>query len=137
MKKLLSFTAMFMLILIIATACGSSSNAIEQEPEEEEIKTAFLYLDVNFEGNILLNKYDVFVELNGERLGEIKHGDYFTYMAEVPWGDCQVKFINTEKSSVTVSKKLTIESDTTYKCILHTESGEIVIKEEEVIDGIE
>lgn len=137
MKKLLSFVTILMMVLILATACGSSSSESELEPEKEEIKTAFLYLDVNFEGNILLNKYDVFAELNGERIGKIKHGDYFTYMAEVPWGDCQIKFINTEKSSVTVSKRLTIESDTTYKCIIHTDSDEIVIKEEEVIDGIE
>ena len=136
MKKPLSFIAIMVLALVISTACGSSS-APDPEAEAEEIKTAFLYLDVSFEQNLFLNKYDVFVELNGERLSEIKHGDYFTYLAEVPCGDCTVKFINTEKSSVTISKDLDIESDTTYKCMIHTDSDVIVIKEEEVMDGIE
>lgn len=137
MKKSLSFFAILILVITLMTACSSSSTAPEQEPEEEEIKTAFLYLDINFEQNIFLNKYDVYVELNGERLGEIKHGEYFTHMAEVPLGEYKVEFINTEKSSVRASKKLSIETDTTYKCTIHTDSDEIVIKEEEVIEGIE
>lgn len=137
MKKLISLVALLMVLLMLTTACGSSSGESEPAVEEEEIKTAYLYLDVNFEGNIFLNKYDVFVELNGERLGEIKHGDYFTHMAEVPWGDYTIKFINTEKSSVTASKDLTIDRDTTYKCTIHTDKDEIVIKDEEVIEGIE
>ena len=136
MKKSLLFVAMLMIVLAFVTACGSSTEP-EPEAEEEEIKTAFLYLDVNFEENIFLNRYDVYVELNGERIGEIKHGDYFTYISEVPWGDYTVKFINTEKSSVSASKELTIEGDITYKCTIHTDNDEIVIKEEEVIEGIE
>ena len=136
-KKLFSLFTIIIMALALITSCGSSSGTPEQEPEEEEVKTAFLYLDVNVEENLFLNKYDVYVELNGERLGEIKHGDYFTHLAELPWGNYTVKFINTEKSYVTVSKDLTIEENTTYKCIIHTDDDEIVIKEEEVINGIE
>ena len=125
-----------MMILILVSSC-SSSDGPASEGEEEEIETAFLYLDVDCEKNLLLNRYDVSVNLNGERIGEIKHGEYFTHISEVPLGDCSVEFENTEESSVNVKKELTIESDTTYKCTIHTDGDEIVIKDEEIIEGIE
>lgn len=132
MKKLISILLVLLLIPSLFTSCSSSE---ESEPEEVEIVK--LYLDVNFEENILFSKYDVDVKVNGDKVGTIKHGDYFTSLQEVPKGDCKIVFQKVDDSSVDVTKKISLEGDTTYKCTIASHSDEIEIKEEEIIEGIE
>ena len=134
MKKLLAIITVLILTVSIVNACGASR---ETEQKEEKVETSALYLDINFEENLFLNKYGVCVDLNGERLKDLKHGEYFTHMAKVPHGNCTILFQNTEKSEVKASKTLTVKGDMTYKCTIHTDGDEIVIKDEEVIEGIE
>lgn len=125
---------MLVLLLIptLFVSCSSSSEEIK-----EEVEMVKLYLDVNFEENIIFSRYDVDVKVNGDNVGTIKHGDYFTSLQEVPKGDCKIVFQKVDEASVDVTKKLSLEGDTTYKCIIASHSDEIEIKEEEVIEGIE
>ena len=117
------------------TACGSKND--DSGLKNEESESLQLYLDINFEENIILNRYDVYAILDDEKLDEIKHGKYYTKLCEVDRGDHVIEFENTEKPSVKASKTITIEEDTTYKCTIHTDGDEIVIKDEEIISGVE
>ena len=88
MKKRIGILTAVLMFLVIAASCGSGSTGSESaEPEEEVvIPTHQLYLDVEFEPNLLLDKYDVDVYVDDTKLGNIPHGEYFTALTEVEEG---------------------------------------------------
>lgn len=132
MKKLFLTVLVILLVGLGFTACSTSSNG-----EDEEAKSAKLYLDVNFEENIIFSKYDVEVELNNEKIGTIKHGEYYTSLQDVPVGDCKIEFSKVDNSEIKAAKEIHIESNSTYKCTIISHSDEIEIKDEAITDGID
>ncbi len=138
MKKRIGILTAVLMFLIIAASCGSGSTGSESaEPEEEVvIPTHQLYLDVEFEPNLLLDKYDVDVYVDDTKLGNIPHGEYFTALAEVEEGHHTVSFVHEVKDEVKGSKDIDVTGDMTFKCTIKGHSDEVEITDLDLIDGI-
>jgi len=123
--------------ILVFTGCGESTSSVEKS-EPTETLTYQVYLDLIFEGNLLLNQYDVEVYFGEEEVGTIKHGDNFTLLIDdVIEGEYELIFYEVGDESVTGSTKIKVKDDTTFKCIIHAKGSEISIDGIETLSSIE
>lgn len=103
MKKLLSvlFVLSLMLTLRIAYAAGDEYQ---------------LHLDIDFEENLFMSKYDVDVYINGSKVTTIRHGKSLDDTFPVPAGICTITFQKTDAADVCGTMKIGITANTEFSC---------------------
>ena len=124
-KKLLALIIASIMIFML-TACGGGSE--EAESKEPEVVKYKLNIEVECESNILLDKYDVVVLVNDNKLGVLEHGATETFSAELEAGDYTVEF-KEDGGDASGSIGVSISGDTDLKYKISCKSDEIVIDE--------
>jgi len=129
-KKVLIILAAVVLLLSVASL-GSD------DTQKENTETYNLYLDIEFEQNILLATYDVEVCIDDTKVGVIPHGDHFTYLCEgIPKGKHKVYFYKETDHNVSQSITVDLESDTTCETTIHSNRSSIETKDTDITNGI-
>lgn len=74
-----------------------------------------LYLDLESEYNLLFNKYDLEICLDGKEIGIIPNGEHFTKLIDVLDGDHELTVSKSGDSETKASKNLSVENSLTFK----------------------
>ena len=96
-----------------------------------------LYIDVSFKENLLFDKYDVSLYIDGVEIEKLEYGDIYTYMAEVQKGMHTIKFCKENNQEISGTENITVENDCTYRCKIQTDAKQINIVNSEVIASLE
>ena len=135
MVKKMSLLVLLLTVCLALSGCGGSSKGEESEPS---IPSYQVYLDIDFEGNLLFDKYDVDVCFDEEKLDTIPHGTYYTKMLEsVEEGSHTILFHKNGDESVKGDYEVKVKSDTTFKCKIHAKGSEVKIDGVQTSDSIE
>ena len=134
MKKSHIFLTLIVALLLFLLCGCSSSNSAEEKPEE--LPNHKIYLDIDFEQNMLLATYDVEVFIDDTEVGTVEHGKNFTYLTDIKEGAHTITFYKATDNSVKSRKEIKVVEDTTYKFLIHSNSGSIDIKSFEAVSGI-
>lgn len=110
------------------------ANAIQLSYAKEK-DSVNLYLDISFDSNLIFNKYDVSIELDGERLDTVEYGLYYTKLCKVTPGKHVVRAYKDEDSEVMGEKNFQLEEDMTFQCQLNTKRKEIEFEEVKIFKG--
>lgn len=95
-----------------------------------------LYVDINFNENLMFSRYNVDLEVDGELIDTLEHGKYYTKLIEVDAGKHKISFYKSDDSDINVSETIEISKDSTFQCEMSTTSEAIVLDNIEVIDNI-
>ena len=125
MKKIIE-VLIIMFLIVCVTSCGSKDKGTEAE--EPEVVKYKLNVEVECEKNILLDKYDVEVLVDDDKLGVVTHGETGNFSTELEAGDYTIKF-KEDGGEATGSVGISISGDTELKYIINCKSDEISIDE--------
>ena len=95
-----------------------------------------LYIDINFNENLMFSRYNVDLEVDGELIDTLEHGKYYTKLIEVDAGKHKISFYKSDDSDINVTETIEISKDSTFQCEMSTTSDAIVLDSIEVIDII-
>ena len=134
----MKITSKLMIIVLslsfLLSGCGGNTS----EEAKKEITSYQVYLDVEFEGNLLFDKYDVDVCFDEQKLDTIAHGSYYTkLLSSIEEGEHELLFYKHGDESIKGEYQLKVNSDTTFKCKIHAKGSEIKIDEVQTMDSIE
>ena len=118
------------ILLIIAVYATQLSYAKDDE-------SVNLYLDISFDPNLFMNKYDVSFELDGEHLDKKEYGSYYTKLCKVAPGKHVIRVYKDDDSEVMGEEVIQVVEDTTFQCQLKTKRKEIEFEESTTIKGTE
>ena len=121
---------LFILLILVLTAFYAV-----QFTYAEESDSVNLYLDVGFNDNLLMNKYDVSLELDGEQLGTVEYGKYYTKLCNVKPGKHVLSVYKTEDSEVMGEHSFQVKEDETFQCKLKTKKKEIEVEDAKNLKG--
>ena len=125
---------MILSLCFLMSGCGGKVS----EKVEKDISTYKLYLDIEFEGNILFDKYDVDVCFDEQKLDTIAHGSYYTkLLASIEEGEHELMFYKHGDESIKGVYQVNINNDLTFKCKIHAKGSEIKIDEVQTMNSIE
>ena len=96
-----------------------------------------LYIDLGFDSNMFLARYDLDVYLDDLKIGTIPHGEGFTKLNRVKEGNHTIEFRNSSNDSIKSTKQFIVSNDSTFKAQLHTNDNNIEINKAETIASIE
>ena len=85
-------------------------------------------ININFLSNLLLNKYDVVVSLDGEEVGSLEHGEDADYQLMVEPGQHTLTFAKSGSSSVNGEITLSVEGDVNASYDISCESDEVRVR---------
>ncbi len=126
MKRI--FGIICLMLCLTVAACG-------QESSENAVACKF-FIDVRSEDNLLLNKYDISITLDGDEIGTVANGDEFTYLTTVMSGNHTLVFIQAGETSPKAIKNITLKEDMTYSCKLAHDKESIDILDEKRQSGV-
>ena len=112
MKKLIS------LLLALMVCCTLASSYAQGQSRK-------LHLDVEFDANIMMARYDVAVYLNDEKVAQIPHGKTLDAIFSVPEGLCELTFAKIDDPDVYVTSYLSITQDTEVECEIHANLSDL------------
>ena len=101
-------------------------------------KKCQLYIDVKSEGNLLFNKYDMTISLDGQEIGTVANGAVFSQLIEVLDGEHEIVFCKAGSSSPISTKAISVTNDMTFGCDIAHGSDTIELKnihQEQNADG--
>ena len=136
-KSIVSLLAVMLFVTLLSGCSSAETNSKDVKENPVVVPKHQLYLDVEFESNLLLAIYDVDVYVDEEMVGNIPHGKNFTKLLEVDEGSHLIRFENEGDSTVTAEKKIDVKNDMTFKCTIKGHSDEIEFVDIELLDSIE
>lgn len=95
-----------------------------------------LYIDVKSEYNLLFDKYDLELYLDNTEIGAVSNGNSFTKLIDVLSGSHQFYVYKSGDHSVSASRTLTIEDDTTFVATL-SHGRSISFSDTSIVTGIQ
>ncbi len=97
-----------------------------------------LYFDINFEENIIFDKYNVDLYLDDDKIDTLQHGEAYTKLVDVEDdGKHILTFYKEDDHSISEMKPVEFNGDTTFSCRVVSHSDEIDIKDIEIESGVE
>lgn len=113
------------------TTENTTENATEKNMETEATTSDEyqLYLDINYEQNAFLSKYDIEIWLDDEEVGNVKNGKTFTKLLTINGGSHELSFYKSGDQTIKASKKIKLESDVTVSCKLSSKSTGIDVSD--------
>ncbi|MBR3358716.1 MAG: PASTA domain-containing protein [Solobacterium sp.] len=130
MKRFL--TRLLCVFLLVMPFAGCAA----EKPDSQK-KDCALYLDISFDSNLFLDRYDIEVYVDETKVGDIKHGDPFSVLLTVKEGKHTVYFYKPDDHNVSGSEKITLEGDMTFKCTIKPHGSYVETRDVEKIDSIE
>ncbi|MBQ2953807.1 MAG: hypothetical protein IJE07_09680 [Clostridia bacterium] len=106
MKRLLALLTVILLAISLGTA--TAEGQLHQ-----------LHLDVEYDQNIVMARYDVDVLINGEKVAFIDHGKDLDATFCVPEGLCSITFRKVGDEDVYVTTMIGVNRDTDVTCEIH------------------
>lgn len=110
MKRLVSIL-LCISVAISLCACGADNTAKETDPP----KTYTVVIDIDCESNLLLNRYDVAVKVDSEKIGMVHHGGYNRFELELEEGKHEISFENNGDGSQSGWTSAYVIADSVFK----------------------
>lgn len=88
-----------------------------------------LHLQIEFDQNILMARYDADVYLNGTKVAAIEHGGELDAAFTVPRGRLEITFRSAEDPEVYGTTVLEVGSSCTYACEIHANLADIEFRD--------
>ena len=126
---------LFMRLLVALSIMLFTTAYATQLTYAEESDSVNLYLDVGFNSNLFMNKYDVSLELDGEQLGTLEYGLYYTKLCNVTPGKHMLSVYKSDDSEIIGEKSFQVKEDSTFQCRLKTKKKEIEFEEAKTFNG--
>lgn len=106
-------------------ACSSKSEKEESEPTHK------LSFEIEFDSNLLLDKYDVYLLVDGKKAETLSHGSNLSSEIEVSEGIHTIGFEEVDGKGK-YKKEIEVLEDTTFKCTIKTHSDSIDVMNLEI-----
>jgi len=84
-------------------------------------------LNIDFSGNIIKNKYNVKVLVNGNCISELPHGEDAEITFDANDGENRIEFVSTKNDSVTGAAVLLVLEDTEASYAIECEKDQIIV----------
>lgn len=85
-------------------------------------------MNIYFESNIIFDKYDVYLLVNGERKGIIYHGKSESFTFRIRAGQNEITFVNVDDSKVKGTINIIVEGDMQVAYNISSNSNNVTIK---------
>lgn len=124
---------------VAAVSIGSSSVLTKNQDYDKASRIVINYhdyrrctitLNVNFEGNLLFNKYDVTVLFNDVEKGTMEHGKDASFTFTEKPGSYTIRFESTKDASVMGEYKVNLKGDINLGLQITCDKDQIKVKEE-------
>lgn len=96
-----------------------------------------MYLDLTFEENLLFDKYDVVLLLDGEKVADLPYAQPFTRMIRTSSGKHEIRLCREGKEEVTGAESIRLKQDSTFRCVIKTEGSRIRFLEADLLPTLE
>ncbi len=116
---------------IVLIGCSGVSDVKENHVEKFKI-----YLDINFNGNIIFDKYNVDLYLDGDKIAELEHGIDYIDAVNLEKGKHVLKFVSEEDEEVSSSESFTIKKNSNFQCTIETHKDSIDITDINFIESL-
>ena len=106
-------------LLIVLSGCGlipSDQTSTTADP----IVKHDLYFDIDFDGNIFLDKYGLDLYINDSKIKSLSNGEDLTEKQTLPEGTYTVKFVSDKDPNINIEKTVKLYTDVVFKCWLKT-----------------
>ena len=100
-------------------------------------KLCQLYIDVKSESNLMLNKYDIELYIEGEEIGTVANGGQFTKLLTLKEGSYKFIAYKTGDHSVSTHKTISISGDMTFQCLIKHDKNNMEFRNLNTIDSVE
>lgn len=112
-----------------------AQNGVQNENSGETISTCKLFLEVDFEENLLFSKYNAELYLDDQYIVTLSHGKYFTTTLDVKPGKHKLSF-KEENGSNRGNAEFTVTRDSTFTCKIQTTSYSIDVSNESLTESV-
>ena len=129
MKKNNRIRSLIIMILAAITLLSGCSSGSGGEMPVDKPKYE-LQIEVYLETNILLNTYDVEVNIDGEKIGTVKQGETFSGTVSLEEGKHEFKVNKSGDPSVSGSTTIDITEDAFFSCSIKSRTGGIDINDQ-------
>ncbi len=111
-------------LLIVLSGCGlipSDQTSTTADP----IVKHDLYFDIDFDGNIFLDKYGLDLYINDSKIKSLSNGEDLAEKQTLTEGTYTVKFVSDKDPNINIEKTVKLYTDVVFKCWLKTHSDYI------------
>lgn len=115
MKKLLTLLTALMLLLGLTAAHAEDA--------------CQLHLQIEFDQNIIMARYDADVYLNGTKVATIEHGGELDAVFTIPQGRVEITFRSVKNPAVYGTTLLEVGGSCTYACEIHANLADIELRD--------
>ena len=135
---------MILCMLVLMAACGGKGNGTgtntannETEPvTEPPVIKHQLFLDIEFEKNLLFSTYDVDVFVDEQFVVTLEHGENITKQIEVEEGEHEIRFVKNGDEDVYGTRRVNVLQDCTFSCKIAAKNSEVQINDSKIVDYI-
>ena len=136
MKNLERWLALIALMCLMCVCVGCAGDFGDDQNNENKLKETSVVPDeevpegtevfdvtikVSFRENLVLNKYDVNLLLNGKQKAAMAHGKGTEFVTKLAKGDYTMKFVKTDDTSVSGETTFTVDGETSVSVNIRTE----------------
>ena len=139
MKRLLALFTIMCLVFVCIGCTGDFGDNLNDEnklketsvvPDEEVPEGTEVFnvtIKVSFRENLVLNKYDVNLLLNGKQKAAMAHGKGTEFVTKLAKGDYTMKFVKTDDTSVSGETTFTVDGETSVSVSIRTENDYVAV----------
>lgn len=120
----------FVLSIILLTVAYSAQFSYAKDKESVD-----LYLDISFDSNLIMNKYDVTFELDGEMLDTKDYDSYYTKICKVAPGKHVIRVYKEDEPEIMGEQNIQVKEDSTFLCQIKTKRNEIEFVDPTTVKG--
>ena len=117
------------LAALLSVACSSSNGDVTAEPDQE-LETKTIHVNVAYDSNLLLAKYDVDMLVDDKVLYTITQGHGLVRDVELEVGDHTLRFQDKDDSDISATFAFTLEEESYYSCTLKAHMSELEVIDE-------
>ena len=142
MKKVKKLMAILALLCLMCVCIGCTGDFGDDQNKENKLKETSVVPDeevpegtevfdvtikVSFRENLVLNKYDVNLLLNGKQKAAMAHGKGTEFVTKLAKGDYTMKFVKTDDTSVSGETTFTVDGETSVSVNIRTETDYVTV----------
>ena len=142
MKKAKKLMAILALLCLMGVCIGCTGDFGDDQNKENKLKETSVVPDeevpegtevfdvtikVSFRENLVLNKYDVNLLLNGKQKAAMAHGKGTEFVTKLAKGDYTMKFVKTDDTSVSGETTFTVDGETSVSVNIRTETDYVTV----------
>ena len=123
-----------LIVLLCITGCSKNSDSKTKDAnKDKEPQPTYYNLDltINFENNLIFDKYDVYIYIGDKKVGDISQGDTFKDKIDLEEGMYELYFYKADDQDVSGHSSINMNDDRVYSCSIKSHKEEIEIKDEQ------